>query len=324
MKRDLKILVVVILFLVAVAPFTLDPFFLMKVLCFALFAAAFNLLVGFAGLLAFGHAAFFGTASYIAAHALKSWGWPLEAAIGLSVLGSAVVGLAFGMVAIRRTGIYFAMITLALSQIIYFLALQLPFTRGEDGIHGVPRPDLFGFIDLSTDERLYFFVVAVFVIGFLSIHRIVHSPFGQTLKSIRDNETRAMSLGYDTARFKLAAFVLSAALAGLGGGTKALVVQLASLTDVHFQMSGEVILMVIIGGVGTLWGPVIGALVVVAMHDYLASVGEWMIVIQGLLFLLVVQFFRSGVMGEVDKLTGRMQARRKARNPKPAKKEMAQ
>ncbi|MBO6719763.1 MAG: branched-chain amino acid ABC transporter permease [Rhizobiaceae bacterium] len=282
----------------------------MKVYCFALFACAFNLLVGYAGLLAFGHAAFFGAASYVSAFALKSWGWPMEVAIIASVISSAALGLVFGAIAIRRTGIYFAMITLALSQIIYFMAVQLPFTQGEDGIHGVPRPPLLGFINVSSDEQLYYFVLAVFVFGFLAIYRIVHSPFGHTMRSIRDNETRAISLGYDTQHYKLGVFVLSAAIAGLAGGTKAAVVQLASLTDVHFQMSGEVILMVIVGGVGTLWGPVIGAALIVAMHDYLASIGEWMIVIQGLLFLAVVQFFRRGIMGELLALLSRIGLRK--------------
>jgi branched-chain amino acid transport system permease protein len=235
----------------------------------------------------------------VVAYTARSWGWPVELAIPAAVVVSAVIGLIFGAIAIRRTGIYFAMITLALSQIVYFLSVQLPFTQGEDGIHGVPRRPLFGFIDIASDHRLYYVVLAIFLAGFFAIYRIVHSPFGQTMRSIRDNETRAISLGYDTQRYKLGAFVLSAGLAGLAGGTKAIVVQLASLSDVHFQMSGEVILMVIVGGVGTLWGPVIGAGLIVAMHDYLASLGEWMVVVQGLLFLAVVQFFRCGIMGEL-------------------------
>ncbi|MBP2233508.1 branched-chain amino acid transport system permease protein, partial [Azospirillum agricola] len=254
-----------------VAPFTLYPVFLMKVLCFALFACAFNLLIGYAGLLSFGHAAFFGGAAYITAHTVKVWGLPPELGLLLGTGFAALLGLAFGALAIRRQGIYFAMITLALSQMVFFLALQLKFTGGEDGIQAVPRGVLFGLFDLTQPLTMYYVVLAIFLGGFVLIWRTVHSPFGQVLKAIRENEPRAISLGYRTDRYKLLAFVLSASLAGLAGGTKALVFQLASLTDVQWQMSGEVVLMTLLGGMGTLFGPVVGAALVVTLESYLAA-----------------------------------------------------
>ena len=287
------------LLLAGVAPFVLYPVFLMKVLCFALFACAFNLLIGFAGLLSFGHAAFFGGAAYVSAHAAKVWGWPPELAILAGTATAALMGLVFGWVAIRRQGIYFAMITLALSQMIFFLALQLPFTGGEDGIQAVPRGHLFGVIDLNQPLSMYFFVLAVFVFGFALIWRTVHSPFGQVLKAIRENEPRAVSLGYRTDQYKLLAFVLSAGLAGLAGGTKALVFQLASLTDVTWQMSGEVVLMTLLGGMGTLFGPVVGAGLVVTLESYLAGTGLPVPAVIGAIFVVCVLLFRRGIVGEL-------------------------
>jgi branched-chain amino acid transport system permease protein len=274
----------------------------MKVLCFALFACAFNLLLGFTGLLSFGHAAFFGTSAYITAYLCKEAGLSPEFGIAMGVLGSAVLGLLIGALAIRRQGIYFAMVTLALSQMIYFLAVQLPFTGGEDGIQGVPRGMLFGIVDLKDDVNMYYFVLAVFLIGFSLIVRTIHSPFGQVLKAIRENEQRALSLGYDTDRFKLIAFILSGTVAGMAGGTKALVFQLASLTDVHWTMSGEVVLMTLVGGLGTLFGPVVGAAVIVTMQNYLAQLGSWVTVVQGLIFVVCVMLFRKGVIGEIASL----------------------
>mgnify|MGYP000978787733 CR=1 FL=1 len=293
------------LLLAGVAPFVLYPVFLMKVLCFALFACAFNLLIGFAGLLSFGHAAFFGGAAYVSAHAAKVWGWPPELAILAGTAAAAVLGLLFGWVAIRRQGIYFAMITLALSQMVFFLALQLKFTGGEDGIQAVPRGHLFGFIDLHQPLAMYYFVLAVFVFGFALIWRTVHSPFGQVLKAIRENEPRAISLGYRTDQYKLVAFVLSAALAGLAGGTKALVFQLASLTDVTWQMSGEVVLMTLLGGMGTLFGPVVGAGIVVTLESYLAATRFPVTVVTGAIFVACVLLFRRGIVGEIQQVLGR-------------------
>jgi len=284
------------------APLAFYPVFLMKVMCFALFACAFNLLIGFGGLLSFGHAMFLGTAGYISAHAAKVWGFPPEAAILLGTLAAAALGLVSGLLAIRRQGIYFAMITLALSQMIYFFYLQAPFTHGEDGIQSVPRGTLFGFIDLNNIWAMYGTVLVVFLGGFLLIYRAIHSPFGQVLKSIRENEPRAISLGYDTVRYKLLAYVLSATLAGLAGATKAIVFQLASLTDVHWTMSGEVVLMTLLGGLGTIFGPVIGALIIVSMENYLAQLGSWVTIVQGVVFVACVLAFRRGVVGEVGNL----------------------
>jgi branched-chain amino acid transport system permease protein len=282
-----------------VAPAVIYPVFLMKALCFALFACAFNLLIGYVGLLSFGHALYFGWASYVSAYAAKSWGFPPEAAILLGTATGAALGLVVGALAIRRQGIYFAMITLALAQMMYFFALQAPFTGGEDGIQAVPRGKLLGFINLADQTTMYFVVLAIFLACFLFIYRIIHSPFGEVLKAIRENEARATSLGYKTDRYKLLAFVLSATLAAVAGSTKALVFQLASLTDVHWSMSGEVVLMTLVGGLGTVFGPVLGAFVIVAMENYLAQFGQWVTVIQGVVFVLCVLLFRRGVVGEV-------------------------
>ena len=286
--------------LLAVAPFVgIYPVFLMKALCFALFACAFNLLVGFGGLLSFGHAMFLGTAGYVCAHAAKVWGWPPEAAILAGTGAAAALGLVTGLLAIRRQGIYFAMITLALAQMIYFFYLQAPFTHGEDGIQSVPRGKLFGLLDLSNTLTMYYVVLVVFIAAFALIYRVIHSPFGQVLKAIRENEPRAISLGYDAERYKLLAFVLSATLAGLAGATKAIVFQLASLTDVLWTMSGEVVLMTLLGGMGTVFGPVVGAFVIIGLENYLAAFGEWVTVITGAIFVVCVLAFRRGIVGEI-------------------------
>lgn len=290
--------------LLAVAPFALYPFFLATALCFALFAAAFNLLVGYAGLLSFGHALFFGGAAYISAHVAKVWGWPPELTLLASTAAAGLIGLGAGALSIRRQGIYFSMITLALAQMGYFVALQVPFTHGEDGIQGVPRGKIFGLIPLGDDRVMYYFVLVIFLCGLFAIYRIVHSPFGAVLKAIRENEPRAISLGYSVDAYKLAAFGLSAALAGLAGGTKALVTQSATLTDMHWSMSGEVILMVLLGGMGTMTGPVIGAIFVVAIPEVLNRIGgpdfaQWMTVIQGAIFVVCVLAFRRGLIGEI-------------------------
>ena len=282
---------------IAVAPFVAYPVFVMRVMCFALFASAFNLLLGFGGLLSFGHAAFFGLASYVCSTAALSFGLTPEVSILLGTGSAGLLGAVFGVVAIRRQGIYFAMITLALAQIVYFVCLQAPFTGGEDGIQGVPRGRLFGVIDLSRDGVLYVLVAVVFLGGLALITRIVHSPFGQVLRAIRENENRALSLGYRVDRYRLAVFVMSATLSGLAGSTKALVFQLASLTDVHWTMSGEVVLMTLIGGVGTIFGPTLGALVFVALEFYLASLGSWVTVVEGAVFVVCVLAFREGIVG---------------------------
>jgi len=281
------------------APFVIYPTFLMKVLCFALFASAFNLLLGFAGLLSFGHAAFFGGAAYVCAALAKNAGFTPELAVVAGGVFAATLGAVFGALSIRRAGIYLTMITLALAQLVFFAALQLPFTGGEDGIQGVPRGRLFGLIDLSDNLAMYFFVFAVFCGGVWLIHRRIHSPFGQVLEAIRENEPRAVSLGYDVARYKLIAFVLSAAIAGVAGGMKAIVFQLASLTDVHWHMSGEVVLMTLLGGLGTLLGPAVGALAIVTLENELADkVGPWVTVIMGAIFVVCVLAFRRGIVGE--------------------------
>ncbi len=287
------------------APFVVYPVFLMKALCFALFACAFNLLIGYVGLLSFGHAAFLGSAGYVAAHAAKVWGWPPELAILAGVAAAAALGVVVGALAIRRQGIYFAMITLALAQMLYFFCLQAPFTGGEDGIQSVPRGVLFGLIDLRSMMVLYFVVLAIFLAGFLLIYRTIHSPFGQVLKAIRENEPRALSLGYGGDQYKLIAFVLSAALSGLAGSTKAIVFQLASLTDVHWTMSGEVVLMTLLGGLGTVFGPVVGAVIVIALETYLAQLGAWVTVVQGSIFVLCVLAFRRGIVGELARVIRR-------------------
>ncbi len=288
--------------ILVVAPFFVYPVFLMKALCFALFACAFNLLIGYGGLLSFGHALFFGWAAYVSAHAAKVWGLTPELAILAGTGAAAALGVVAGALAIRRQGIYFAMITLALAQMMYFFALQAPFTRGEDGIQAVPQGRLLGLIDLSRHSSMYVLVAVVFVLAFLLIYRIIHSPFGEVLKAIRENEPRAISLGYKVDRYKLVAFVLSAALAGLAGAVKALVFQLATLTDVHWTMSGEVILMNLVGGLGTVFGPVVGAVVIVAMQNYLAAFGQWVTIIQGVIFVTCVLLFRRGIVGELAHL----------------------
>jgi branched-chain amino acid transport system permease protein len=282
-----------------VAPMFAYPVFLMKALCFALFACAFNLLIGYVGLLSFGHALFFGWASYVCAHAAKVWGFPPELAIASGTVAAAGLGTIVGALAIRRQGIYFAMITLALAQMMYFFAIQAPFTHGEDGIQAVPRGTLFGFIDLADQTNMYITVLVIFLGCFLLIYRIVNSPFGEVLKAIRENEARAISLGYRTERFKLLAFVLSATFAGVAGSTKALVFQLASLTDVDWPMSGEVILMTLVGGLGTLFGPVVGAFFIVTLENYLTTMGQWVFVVQGVIFVVCVLLFRRGIVGEL-------------------------
>jgi branched-chain amino acid transport system permease protein len=292
----------VMLALLIAAPFFIYPIFLMQALCFALFACAFNLLVGYAGLLSFGHAMFLGSAGYLSAHAAKIWGFPPEFAILTGTATAALLGLITGALAIRRQGIYFAMTTLALAQMIYFFCLEAKFTGGEDGIQRVPRGTLIGLFDLRDDLTLYWVVLAIFLFGFLLIYRTIHSPFGQVLKAIRENEPRAVSLGYKVDQYKLIAFVLSAALAGLAGSTKAIVFQLASLTDVNWPMSGEVVLMTLLGGLGTVFGPVAGAFIVTALENYLAQLGAWVTIVQGLIFIVCVLTFRRGVIGELGRL----------------------
>lgn len=291
----------VILALLAVVPFQgmVYDLFMMKVFCFAIFAASLNLLLGFAGLLSFGHAAFFGTGAYITAHVMKEWGLTPEFGLICGVLCSTVLGYIFGALAIRRQGIYFAMITLALAQVIYFLATQVPFTNGEDGIQGVPRGKFLGLIELSSSTHMYYFALIVFILAFFMIKRIVNSPFGQVMKSIRENEPRAISLGYDVNRYKLIAFTLSAGLAGLGGGLKSLVLQLASLSDVFWHTSGEAVLMTILGGIGTLWGPVAGAAIIINLQNYLANLGGWSTITTGAIFVVCVLAFRRGIVGEI-------------------------
>ncbi len=299
MPRSQKIALGSIAAFFVLAPLAVYPVFLMKAMCFALFACAFNLLIGFGGLLSFGHAMFLGTAGYATAHAAKVWGLPPEFAILFGTAAAALLGLVTGLLAIRRQGIYFAMITLALSQMIYFFYLQAPFTHGEDGIQAVPRGTLFGVLDLSNVWAMYFTVFAIFMAGFVLIYRVIHSPFGQVLKAIRENEPRAISLGYDVNRYKLLAYLLSGTLAGLAGATKALVFQLASLTDAHWTMSGEVVLMTLLGGLGTVFGPVVGAFIIITMENYLSQIGAWVTVVQGAIFVICVLTFRRGVIGEL-------------------------
>ncbi|MGN7963094.1 branched-chain amino acid ABC transporter permease [Brucella sp. 22210] len=292
------IILVIAIVALAAAPFVVYPIFLMKMLCFALFASAFNLLLGYTGILSFGHAAFFGGAAYITAHTVKEWGVTPEVGLILGVLAAAALGLVIGYLAIRRQGIYSTMITLALSQMFFFFCLQAAFTHGEDGLQGVPRGYLFGFIDLNNQMNMYYFVLAVFVLGVFAIWRITNSPFGMILKSVRENENRAISLGYSVNQYKLAAFVMSAGLAGLAGGMKALVFQFATLTDVGWQMSGEVILMTLLGGIGTLIGPIVGAAFVVALQNYLATSDFPVTIVTGLIFMACVILFRKGIVGE--------------------------
>jgi branched-chain amino acid transport system permease protein len=311
------------------APFVGYPVFLMKMLCFGLFACAFNLLIGYTGLLSFGHAAFFGTAGYVTGHAMAVLGLPFEAGIVLGVIGAALLGLVMGMLAIRRQGIYFSMITLALAQMVYFAALRVPYTHGEDGLQGVPRGRLLGVLDLSNDLAMYYVVLAIFVTGFALIVRVVHSPFGQVLKAIRENEPRAISLGYDVDRYKLLAFVLSAAIAGLAGATKTVALGFETLTDVHWTLSGLVILMTLVGGMGTLFGPVLGAVIIVALENRLGDVGNFLAsetgvqwfstlgesvgIVTGFIFVACVLLFRRGIVGEIIAL-----AHRAARAPRRA------
>jgi branched-chain amino acid transport system permease protein len=303
-RRDLALAGVAMLALIAVAPFVAYPFFVMEMMCIALFACAFNLLIGYVGLLSLGHAMFFGMGGYLSAHAAKVWGLDPILSIVAGVAVAAALGIVTGALAIRSKGIYFAMITVAFSQMVYFYCVEAPFTHGEDGIQSVPQGWVLGLLDLSKTMQLYVFVALVFVIGFFIVYRTVNSPFGEILKAIRENEPRAISLGYRVNRYKLMAFTLSAALSGLAGGTKALVVQNASLSDVGFQMSGEVVLMTLVGGMGTLYGPVAGAVVVVSMQNYLAQYGEWVTVIQGVVFVACVLLFRRGIVGEIAKWAG--------------------
>jgi branched-chain amino acid transport system permease protein len=292
--------------LLAVVPLTgIYPYFVMQALCFALLACAFNLLVGYGGLLSFGHAMFLGTAGYVSAHALKVWALPPE--LGIIIGTAAACGLAVitGYVSIRRQGIYFSMITLALSQLLYFIYLQAPFTHGEDGIQGIPQGYLFGVFNLAKPTVLYYVVLAGFLAGFLLIYRTINSPFGEVLKSIRENEPRAISLGYKTDQYKLLAFILSGTLAGFAGSLKVFVAQNASLTDVHWSMSGEIVLMTLVGGLGTIFGPVVGAFIIIAMQQYLAGYGQWVTVIQGVIFVACVLTFRRGIIGELARLLRR-------------------
>ena len=310
-----------ILIAALITPAVLYPVLLMKILCFALFACAFNLLIGFTGLLSFGHAAFFGGASYFAGHALKVWGMPTEIGILMGTVFAAVIGLIIGGLAIRRQGIYFTMITLALAQMLFFVFLQAPFTGGEDGLQSIPRGSLLGLLDLKNDIVMYYVVLAIVIAAFLFIVRIIHSPFGQVLKAIRENEARAISLGYDVERYKLLAFVLSAALAGLAGSTKAVVLGFGTLTDVHWSMSGLVVLMTLVGGLGTLVGPVVGAIVIIALENKLGDFGTWLAsitniewfntigesvtMVTGLIFVICVLAFRRGIIGELAARVGR-------------------
>ncbi|WP_420566853.1 branched-chain amino acid ABC transporter permease [Thalassovita sp.] len=299
-----KIAYLIAIALLLVAPFVIYPVFLMKLLCFALFASAFNLILGYGGLLSFGHAAFFGGAAYVTGHALKVWGLPTELGILVGAITAGVLSLAIGLLAIRRQGIYFAMITLAMAQMVYFLFISADFTGGENGLQGVPRGTALGLIDLQDNVNMYYFVLAIFAVGFFVIARAVHSPFGQVLSAIRDNEDRATSLGYDVDRYKLLAFVLSATLAGLAGATKTVVFQLASLTDAHWHMSGEVVLMTLLGGLGTIVGPAVGAGVIITLQNYLASgpLGAWVPVVLGVIFVLCVLAFRRGIVGELREM----------------------
>jgi branched-chain amino acid transport system permease protein len=292
--------------LLLIVPFTgIYPFFVMQALCFALLACAFNLLIGYGGLLSFGHAMFLGTGGYVAAHALKVWGFPPELGVLAGTAAAAALGVITGLVAIRRQGIYFAMITLALSQLLYFIYLQTPFTHGEDGIQGIPQGRMFGFLDLSNSIILYYFILASFLFGFLVIFRTINSPFGEVLKAIRENEPRAISLGYKTDQYKLLAYILSGTLAGLAGALKVFVAQNASLTDVGVDMSGLIVLMTLVGGLGTVFGPVVGAFIIVGMQQYLSGLGQWVTVIQGTVFVVCVLAFRRGIIGEIAHLLRR-------------------
>jgi branched-chain amino acid transport system permease protein len=299
-SRDEVIAFLIMAVGLASVPFTgIYPYFVMQALCFALLACAFNLLIGYGGLLSFGHAMFLGTAGYVTAHALKVWAVQPELGILIGVAAATALGVITGVVAIRRQGIYFSMITLALSQLLYFIYLQVPFTHGEDGIQGVPQGKMFGVLNLSDQTTLYYTVLVIFLLAFLLIFRIINSPFGEVLKAIRENEPRAISLGYKTDQYKLVAYILSGGLAGLAGAVKIFVAQNASLTDVHWSMSGEVVLMTLVGGLGTIFGPVVGAFVIIAMQQYLAQFGQWVTVIQGAIFVICVLVFRRGIVGEL-------------------------
>ncbi|WP_343651839.1 branched-chain amino acid ABC transporter permease [Herbaspirillum sp.] len=320
-----KIGIAVLLILLLAAPFGIYPVFLMKMLCFALFACAFNLLIGYTGLLSFGHAAFFGWAGYMCGQALKVWGLPTELGLIIGTLVGALIGLVMGLLAIRRQGIYFTMITLALAQMLFFVALQMPFTGGEDGLQGVPRGKLLGFLSLESDMTLYYVVLAIAVAGFALIVRTIHSPFGQVLKAIKENEPRAISMGYDVARYKLLAFVLSAGLAGLAGATKTLVLGFETLTDVHWSMSGLVVLMTLVGGLGTILGPIVGAVIIIMLENKLGDIGTWLAsatnidwfntlgdsvtIVTGFIFIVCVLAFRKGIVGEIQALIGKGQAK---------------
>ena len=293
---------IILLVLGLLAPFAVYPVLMMELLCFALFACAFNLLLGYSGLLSFGHAAFFGGAAYITGFVITEWHLGPLSGIVAGTLFAGALGLLFGLIAIRRQGIYFAMITLALAQIIFFLSLKLPFTGGEDGLQGIPRGMLLGFIDLNKPLNMYYTVFAIFMACFWLIWRTVHSPFGQVLKAIRENEPRAISLGYNVDRIKLLAFVLSATLAGTAGATKAIVFQTASLTDVSWHTSGSVILMTLLGGMGTIVGPIVGAFTVVGLEHELSGIGSWVTVIIGMTFIICVLLFRRGFVGELGRL----------------------
>ena len=298
-SKEQGIAFLLLLALIVVCPFVLYPVFLMNVLCFALLASAFNLLIGYVGLMSFGHAAYFGMGAYVSAYAAKTWGVSAELCVLLGGVTGGLLGVVFGWLAIRRQGIYFAMITLALAQMNYFFCLQAPFTHGEDGIQQVPRGALFGAIPLNNDLRMYVFIAVIFLVFFLLIHRIVHSPFGQVLKAIRENEPRATSLGYRTDDYKLIAFILSCFIAGIAGGAKSLVFGIATLTDVNFETSGEIVLMTLVGGMGTIFGPGVGALVLKGMENYLAGIGSWVTVVQGCIFVICVLAFRRGIIGEI-------------------------
>lgn len=314
MNKNTTIAIAAIILALA-APFFMYPVLLMKLLCFALFACAFNLLIGYTGLLSFGHAAFLGGAGYIAGYVIRDLGMPFELGLLAGVAFAALIGLIMGALAIRRQGIYFTMITLALAQMLYFIFLQAPFTGGEDGLQGIPRGTLFGVVDLSNDLTLYFVVLAICIAGYALIVRTVHSPFGQVLKAIKENEPRAISLGYDVDKYKLLVFVLSAALSGLAGATKASVLGFETLTDVHWTMSGLVVLMTLVGGLGTLAGPIVGAIVIIALENRIGEFGTWMAVttdiawfrslgeqvtiVTGFIFIVVVLAFRRGIVGEI-------------------------
>lgn len=300
MSKATRIVFAALFLVLLVAPFVGYPIFLMKVLCFALFASAFNLLIGFTGLLSFGHAMFFGFSAYVAGHAAKEWGLTPELAILAGTLSAAFIGLVTGWLAVRRQGIYFAMVTLALAQMIYFICVQAPFTYAEDGIQSIPRGKLFGLIDMSNDTAMYYLVAAIFAAAFALIYRIIHSPFGQVLKSVRENEPRALSLGYNVDRYKLVAFVLSGTIAGLAGATKSIAFGIATLTDVGWQMSGEVVLMTLLGGMGTILGPTVGAAIIVTMQNYLSGLGSMVSIIMGVTFVVCVLMFRRGIVGEIE------------------------